>query len=186
MNIQSIFPTCILQDSNIDLANALLPLCNKYTSLTKDNLLNIDNFPSTLGSDDLNPAVMSEPLVQQTLSMIIMTYAAQLADASGMNYNEIDFKPYGFFSSMNRNAYLRRHMHHQCTFSGIIYLEVGDDVPPLVLFNPKPISVFNSEIQNTHFIEPKAGNIILWNSWMEHEVPQKLNDNPRKAFSFNI
>jgi hypothetical protein len=186
MNIQSIFPTCILQDSNIDLANALLPLCNKYTSLTKDNLLNIDNFPSTLGSNDLNPVVMSEPLVQQTLSMIIMTYAAQLADASGMDYNQIDFKPYGFFSSMNRNAYLRRHMHHQCTFSGIIYLEVGDDVPPLVLFNPKPISVFNSEIQNTHFIEPKAGNIILWNSWVEHEVPQKLNDNPRKAFSFNI
>lgn len=186
MSIQSIFPTCILQDSNTDLANALLPLCNKYTSLTTDNLLNIDNFPSTLGSNDLNPVVMSEPLVQQTLSMIIMTHAAQLANASGMNYNQIDFKPYGFFSSMHKNAYLRRHMHHQCTFSGIIYLEVGEDVPPLVLFNPKPISVFNNEIQNTHFIEPTVGNIVIWNSWMEHEVPQKLNDNPRKAFSFNI
>jgi len=186
MIIESVFPTFVLQDSNIELANTLLPLCNKYTSLTKDNLLNIDNFPSTLGSDDLNPVVMSDPVVQQTLSMIIMTYAVQLAEASEMDYNQIEFKPYGFFSSMNKNAYLRRHMHHRCTFSGIIYLEVGKDVPPLVLFNPKPISVFNGEIQNTKFIEPQAGKIVMWNSWIEHEVPQKLNDNPRKTFSFNI
>jgi hypothetical protein len=186
MILESVFPTYILQDSNIELADALLPLCNKYTALTKDNLLNIDNFPSTLGSNDLNPVVMLEPLVQQTLSTIITYYAVKLADAAGMNYDQIDFKPYGFFSSMNKNAYLRRHMHHQCTFSGIIYLEVGDDVPPLVLFNPKSISVFNNEIQNTYFIEPKVGNIVIWNAWMEHEVPQKLNNNPRKSFSFNI
>ena len=186
MILESVFPTYILQDSNIELADALLSLCNKYTALTKDNLLNIDNFPSTLGSNDLNPVVMSEPLVQQTLSTIITYYAVKLADAAGMNYDQIDFKPYGFFSSMNKNAYLRRHMHHQCTFSGIIYLEVGDDVPPLVLFNPKSISVFNNEIQNTYFIEPKVGNIVIWNAWMEHEVPQKLNNNPRKSFSFNI
>jgi hypothetical protein len=186
MIIESVFPTCILQDSNTDLANALLPLCNKYTSLTTDNLLNIDNFPSTLGSNELNPVVMSDPFVQETLRLIISNYAVKLAEAAGMNYNQIDFKPYGFFSSMNKNAYLRRHMHHNCTFSGIIYLEIGEDVPPLVLFNPKPISVFNNEIQNTKFIGPKAGNIVMWNAWMEHEVPQKINDNPRKSFSFNI
>jgi uncharacterized protein (TIGR02466 family) len=186
MQIDSIFPTCILRDSDLDLAKELLPLCNKYTSATNDTLLNIDNYPSTLGSDDLNPLVNNEIIVRNVLYTIINKYAPILADSMGMDFESIDFKPYGFFSSMHRHAFLRKHMHHHCTFSGSIYLEIEGDVPPLVLHNPKSISVFTNQVNNTTFIHPKAGDIVMWNSWLEHEVPQMTESCIRKAFSFNI
>jgi len=186
MQIESIFPTCILRDSNFDLVQQLLPLCNKYTSVTKETLLNIDNYPSTLGSDELNPLVNNEPMVRNALYTIITKYAPILANSMGMDFDSIEFKPYGFFSSMHKNAFLRKHMHHYCTFSGSVYLEIDGDVPPLVLHNPKLVSVFTNQVNNTTIIHPKAGDVVIWNSWLEHEVPQMIESCTRKAFSFNI
>jgi len=186
MQIDSIFPTCILRDSDLSLAEELLPLCNQYTSASRDTLLNIDNYPSTLGSSELNPLVNSEPLVRKALYTIINKYAPALAESMGMSFESIEFKPYGFFSSMHKHAFLRKHMHHYCTFSGTVYLEIDGDAPPLVLHNPRPISVFTNQVGNTTIIHPKAGDIVMWNSWLEHEVPQMTESCTRKAFSFNI
>jgi len=27
---------------------------------------------------------------------------------------------------------------------------------------------------------------MIWDHWLDHEVREKINDEPRKAFSFNI
>ena len=95
---------------------------------------------------------------------------------------------------MERNAYLRKHSHLDCSFSGIVYLETGEDVPPLVLYDPRPVRLFyNYPVSKMppkddpiHVIHPKKGMIVLFDAWLEHEVYQKLNDNPRKTFVFNL
>lgn len=186
MFVNQLFPTCVLIDENLEMARALLPLCEKYTNITQSNLLYTANFPSTLSDKELIPYVNGEPLVQDFMQLIATTHVKKLADTCGMSYNKINFRPFGFFSSMNKYAYLRKHMHKECSFSGTFYLEVEEDAPPLIFYDPRPLASVSGNTPHTMAITPKTGMILLWESWLEHEIPQKLNDNARKVFSFNI
>jgi uncharacterized protein (TIGR02466 family) len=186
MFVDQIFPTNVLIAENLEMANLLLPICEKYTDITQSNLLHISNFPSTLSDRDLMAHVNTEPVVQDFMKLIATTYVRKLAESSNIIYSDIEFKPYGFFSSMNKYAYLRKHLHKDCSFSGTFYLKVDEDVPPLVFYDPRPIASVVNKAPHTLSITPKTGMLLLWESWLEHEIPQKLNDNARKTFSFNI
>jgi uncharacterized protein (TIGR02466 family) len=186
MFVDQLFPTCVLVDENIELAKLLLPLCEKYTNNTNSNLLHTANFPSTLSDRDLTPHVNAEPLVQEFMELIATTHVKKLAESCQIKYENILLRPFGFFSSMKKHAYLRKHMHKDCSFSGTFYLEVDEDVPPIVFYDPRQIASVVGHTPHALSIPPKTGMILLWESWLEHEIPQKLNDNSRKVFSFNI
>jgi hypothetical protein len=180
-NIVDTFPTKILISENLELAEKLLPLCNKYTEITETTLLDIPNYPSTLRNEKLNKQINSEPIVIEAFDYIeklIKEYTGKSfvsweASAHG-NEN------YGFFSSMNKGAFLRKHKHLHCTYSGLIYLEVGENVPSLIMHNPNPFDY------GTIKIEAIKGRVLMWPCWLEHELEMKMNDNPRKVFSFNV
>jgi len=193
IEIRELFPTCISIDENLMLAKALLPLCDKYIELSNSNCANIENFPSTIYENELTTQIMAEPLVQEAFHWIINYPLARL-----LGHRNIEFpgkhRPFGFFSSMNKGAYLDKHWHNDCYFSGLLYLDVGDDVPDIIIHDPRPVEKFihypkfyNMRTNSgTHNIKPKSGMILLWDSWLEHQTHQKLNDNPRKTFVFNI
>jgi len=193
IEIRELFPTCISIDENLMLAKALLPLCDKYVALSNSNCANIENFPSTIYENELTAQIMAEPLVQEAFHWIINYPLARL-----LGHRNIEFpgkhRPFGFFSSMNKGAYLDKHWHNDCYFSGLLYLDVGDDVPDVIIHDPRPVEkfIYYPKLYNmrtnsgTHNIKPKTGMILLWDSWLEHQVHQKLNDNPRKTFVFNI
>jgi uncharacterized protein (TIGR02466 family) len=185
IEIDRIFPTCIVKSTNLDIAASLLSICDKYLPDTDTALFGVDNFPTTYNSK-LNQEVNSELVVRQVLSYIINNHAAALAEECGIPYNEIKFNPYGFFHSMKQYAYMKRHMHSNATFSGIVYLDIGEDVPPIVFHDPRTASVFGDNRSHEFEVKPETGMIMLWNAWLEHEIPQKLNDNVRKVFAFNI
>lgn len=191
--IKELFPTYLLEFESIELAEALLPLCDHYTALSNTNCLHIDNFPTTLYDRTLERQVMEEPLVKQALE-----YVTEVCLRPFLEHRDLDLpkslNPFGFFSTMEKHAYLRKHAHLDCAFSGIIYLEVGEDVPPLVMYDPRPVrNFYNYPVKKMpprddpiHVIRPTKGKILLWDAWLEHEVYQKMNDNPRKTFVFNL
>lgn len=187
MKINNFFPTRVLSDVNVEFAEKLLPLCNKYTSLTDSGLLGTENYPSTLANEKFNVLVNSELEVLEFFDYLLENYAKPLIETKGVEYEKSMFKPYGFFSSMHKHAFLRKHAHQECTFSGTFYLDVGQDVPPLVIHDPRPFTKFDTnQLQSQVIIPPKTGLLLMWDNWVEHEVFQKSNDEPRKAFSFNI
>lgn len=187
IQVDRFFPTCVVKSVNLDIANALLPICEKYIAVSNTTLLNTDNFPTTLYNTKLNSSVNQEPVVQQVLSYVINNHAGALAEECGIDYNAINFRPYGFFSSMNKYAFLKRHMHCNATFAGLVYLDIGEDVPPICFHDPRQAATFgDSTASHVVEVKPENGMIMLWNAWLEHEIPQKLNDNARKVFSFNL
>jgi hypothetical protein len=187
MKINSFFPTRVLSDVNLEFAEKLLPLCDKYTSITDSGLLNTENYPSTLNNDKFNQLVNSEPEVLDFFDFILENYAKPLIETKGVMYDRSMFRPYGWFSSMHRHAFLRKHSHQDCIFSGTFYLDTGPNVPPLVIHDPRPFTKFDSNhLQSEVIITPKTGLLLMWDNWIEHEVFQKSNDEPRKTFSFNI
>ena len=193
IEVRELFPTCIVIDENPILAQALLPLCNKYTEMSETNCLHIENFPSTLFDRELTQQVMAEPLVEEALSYIVTWVLPRLLNHRNIK-SPTKLRPFGFFSSMEKYAYLRKHAHLDCSFSGLMYLEVGENVPDLLIHDPRPVTKFISypmeQVTRTnelsHVIKPEPGMILLWESWLEHEVYQKMNDEPRKTFVFNL
>lgn len=187
MKINNFFPTRVLSDIHVEFAEKLLPLCDKYTCLTDSGLLGTENYPSTLANEKFNALVNSELEVVEFFNYLLETCARPLIEAKGVVYENSMFKPYGFFSSMNKYAFLRKHAHQECTFSGTFYLDAGPNVPPLVIHDPRPLTKFDTnQLQSQVIITPKKGLLLMWDNWVEHEVFQKFNDEPRKAFSFNI
>lgn len=190
MTLHPLFPT-VIYSNYIDeiLRTELLNLCNQYTENTQSNLLGIKNFPSTLHeTSEVSQEINNHPVVKKTFE-VIKSHVKELLISRKQRYFEEDLKPYGFFSDMKKGSYLRKHAHKDCLFSGIIYLEIGDNVPPLVFHDPRPFTVFeSSKYENIPVVpvDPQKGMILIWDHWLEHEVYQKENDNPRKSFTFNV
>lgn len=189
MEVINLFPTQIYKDFvNDNMRNDLLELCNHYTSVSNTNLLHIENFPSTLANDDLSYPINTSPVVKMVFNYLYEV-ANQFTQQRNQKLRNDSLQPYGFFSDMKKGAYLRKHTHKDCRFSGIIYLEVGDNVPPLVFHDPRPYTKFESSKYCTNpviTIPPQQGMMLIWDHWLEHEVYTKTNDNPRKSFTFNI
>jgi uncharacterized protein (TIGR02466 family) len=189
MELLNFFPTQIYKGFvNDNMKNDLLNLCNHYTSETTTNLLHIKNFPSTLANETLSGHINNEPVVK-----MVFNYLFEVATRFLQERNQVldcnELKPYGFFSDMKEGAYLRRHAHKDCRFSGIIYLEVGDNVPQLLFHDPRPYVQFEPSHYGGSYIQsikPENGMILLWDSWLNHEVLTKENDQPRKSFTFNL
>lgn len=190
MNFEPLFPTVLLKDYiNDELKNNLLDLCNKYTDMTQTNLLGIKHFPSTLQNWDLSLLVNNEPIVQQTFEIIINYYLKTFLEARGQPFDKETFNPYGFFSNMKKGAYLRKHSHTDCRFSGIIYLDIGEDVPDLIFHDPRPYVMFEPTRYSSNTtipVAPENNLLLIWDHWLEHEIREKTNDNPRKVFTFNV
>ena len=190
--IHSLFPTTVY---NIQIANTmrleLLDACNSVlTDVGEDHLLNIEGWNSTLHSaPDESNVINNIPIVIETFKLIKESIQDFLNQRNQPYFEEDMQHPFGFFSDMKKNGYLRRHAHLDCKFSGIIYLEVGDNVPPLVFHDPRPYTKFESSKYCTNpviTIPPQQGMMLIWDHWLEHEVYTKTNDNPRKSFTFNI
>ena len=42
-----------------------------------------------------------------------------------------------------------------------------------------------SDLCNFVYIEPSVGEVLLWESWLRHEVPMNMSDEERISISFN-
>ena len=187
----SLFPTQLVVDSDPGLAEKLLSICDYYVSRSSTNLLQQPNFPSTLYDENTTDRVNSDKIVVDALDHIHDFYIRDIMQSRGLEYKrELFGPPFGFFSSMKKGALLRKHSHQDCHFSGIIFLEVGKDVPPLTFHDPRPAPKFQTEgfkTKDTIDIWPEEGMIMIWDHWLEHEIMREhYSDDPRKVFSFNI
>lgn len=86
------------------------------------------------------------------------------------------------------------HIHPQSVISGTFYVDVPPGAsalkfedPRLGLFMNSPSVSLNAKKTNRRFfsIEPKAGELVLFESWLRHEVPMNQSQKPRLSVSFN-
>ena len=86
------------------------------------------------------------------------------------------------------------HLHLNSVISGTYYVAVPDGAGPIVFEDPRlamqmaaPPRKDNPPRQlQTHVSEtPKAGSLLLWESWLRHEVPLNRATGNRISISFN-
>jgi uncharacterized protein (TIGR02466 family) len=86
------------------------------------------------------------------------------------------------------------HLHPRSIISGTFYVEVPAGASALKLEDPRlglmmaaPGRKPRARLDNRTFvsIEPKAGTLLLWESWLRHEVTANRARTPRISISFN-
>lgn len=97
-------------------------------------------------------------------------------------------------NSMGQGTHHTMHTHPLCVISGVYYVNAPKGSSPLKIEDPRmgllmaspPRKASAPEIEQNYLkIQPKAGDFVLFESWMRHEVPPHRGDQRRLSISFN-
>ncbi|NEX94103.1 TIGR02466 family protein [Caulobacter sp. 17J65-9] len=86
------------------------------------------------------------------------------------------------------------HIHPHSVVSGTFYVNVPEGASALKLEDPRlammmaaPTRRADAALQRRPFVylQPAAGDVILWESWLRHEVPANAAKQERISVSFN-
>ncbi|WP_068118554.1 2OG-Fe(II) oxygenase family protein [Tropicimonas marinistellae] len=86
------------------------------------------------------------------------------------------------------------HIHPHSVISGTTYVAMPEGASALKLEDPRsgrmmaaPARKKNArrELQTFIYMKPAVGEVLLWESWLRHEVPMNMSDDERISVSFN-
>ena len=86
------------------------------------------------------------------------------------------------------------HLHPHSVISGTTYISMPKGTsaikfedPRLAMMMASPSRKENArlELKNFIYMEPKLGEVLLWESWLRHEVQMNMADEERISVSFN-
>ncbi len=86
------------------------------------------------------------------------------------------------------------HIHPHSVISGTTYVAMPEGTSALKLEDPRlpmmmmaPVVRKNAgqELQRFVYVQPKVGDVLLWESWLRHEVPMNMAEDERISVSFN-
>lgn len=86
------------------------------------------------------------------------------------------------------------HIHPHSVISGTTYIAVPDGAsaikfedPRLAMMMAAPARIKDArpELRTFSYVAPKPGDVLLWESWLRHEVPLNMAEEERISVSFN-
>lgn len=86
------------------------------------------------------------------------------------------------------------HIHPHCVLSGTYYVKVPDGASslkfedprlPMMMSAPAPREEADDDHRRFIYVAPKAGDVLLWESWLRHEVTVNRATTSRISVSFN-
>lgn len=86
------------------------------------------------------------------------------------------------------------HIHPHSVISGTTYVKMPEGAPALKLEDPRSQMMMaaparrkdaREEMQQFVYVKPAVGDVLLWESWLRHEVPMNMAEDDRISVSFN-
>ena len=86
------------------------------------------------------------------------------------------------------------HIHPHSVISGTTYvampegtsaLKLEDPRLPMMMHAPLRRKEAGQELQPFVYVKPTVGDVLLWESWLRHEVPMNMAEDERISVSFN-
>jgi uncharacterized protein (TIGR02466 family) len=86
------------------------------------------------------------------------------------------------------------HIHPHSVISGTTYVAMPDGASALKLEDPRlqmmmaaptRIKGAREELRPFIYVAPEPGEVLLWESWLRHEVPMNMSEDDRISVSFN-
>ena len=86
------------------------------------------------------------------------------------------------------------HIHPHTVISGTTYVAMPKGTSALKFEDPRHAMMMAApprmkdapeELQGFVYVKPDVGDVLLWESWLRHEVPMNLSEDNRISVSFN-
>jgi len=86
------------------------------------------------------------------------------------------------------------HIHPHSVISGTTYVAMPEGTSALKLEDPRLAMMMTAPMPNKEapealrrfvYVQPEVGDVLLWESWLRHEVPMNMADDERISVSFN-
>ncbi|NQZ72089.1 MAG: hypothetical protein HRT60_03385 [Dinoroseobacter sp.] len=86
------------------------------------------------------------------------------------------------------------HLHPHSVISGTTYVSMPEGTSALKLEDPRSARMMAApgrtkdapqKLQPFVYIQPSVGDVLLWESWLRHEVPMNMSEDERISVSFN-
>lgn len=86
------------------------------------------------------------------------------------------------------------HIHPHSVVSGTTYVTIPEGASAIKFEDPRlqmmmaapaRLKTARPELRSFHYVQPKPGDVLLWESWLRHEVPVNMAEDERISISFN-
>jgi uncharacterized protein (TIGR02466 family) len=86
------------------------------------------------------------------------------------------------------------HLHPHSVISGTTYVTVPKGASAIKFEDPRHSMMMaapnrnpdaREELKSFVYVQPEAGEVLLWESWLRHEVPINMSEEERISISFN-
>ncbi|WP_370270600.1 2OG-Fe(II) oxygenase family protein [Nioella sp.] len=86
------------------------------------------------------------------------------------------------------------HLHPHSVISGTTYVSMPEGASALKLEDPRSGRMMASparkkgareDLRTFIYVKPEVGDVLLWESWLRHEVPMNMAEEERISVSFN-
>ena len=198
--IHQYFPTYLYQaqlvPSKSKLTKALLKECYIFSEVDAEGIeWSKKNYPGGYtGYGSMANMYQVSPYFDE-LKKLIDPHVYQFVKHMEMDCRPQDIKMCSLWINiMPKGVTHSMHIHPLSVISGTFYVQVPKGTRGLKLEDPRmtnfmasPARVPNAKTINQRFIEakPNAGQILLFESWMKHEVPPNPTNEDRISISFN-
>jgi len=87
------------------------------------------------------------------------------------------------------------HIHPHSVISGTTYVAMPEGASALKLEDPRSSRMMAApprrkdarrDLQPFVYVAPEVGEVLLWESWLRHEVPMNMSEKDRISVSFNF
>lgn len=187
MIINQIFSNFVLENTlSIDLNNLKEKINTKKDSLENRISSNIGGWQST----DLDINLFSKELYNEIIKN-------SLAGFSYLGLKNLQPKINNSWININyKNNFNDRHMHKGSILSGVFYVSTTSDSGKIIFYNPNDkltffissnlIEEFNILNSSVWQFDPHDNLLLLFPSWLEHQVMPNASQKNRISIAFNI
>jgi uncharacterized protein (TIGR02466 family) len=86
------------------------------------------------------------------------------------------------------------HIHPHSVISGTTYVNMPTETSAIKFEDPRsammmaaPVRKIDArdEMRSFFYVAPDVGDVLLWESWLRHEVPVNMAEDERISISFN-
>ena len=148
-------------------------------------------YTSYASLNDLPTRDPSIAALKRLLDRRAATFADELAFELGGKKPRLDSL---WVNLLRPGGHHSAHLHPHSFLSGTFYVEIPgtrgairfeDPRLPMMMAAPLRLKKAPQELQSFVYMTPEVGEVLLWESWLRHEVPMNMAEAERVSVSFN-
>lgn len=188
---RSLFPTLLYE---VELGNAALldELAHSIRSLARDDAAGIawsrdKNYRGYTSYSSLNDLPKRDPAFTD-LAKLLGRHAAKFAEAAAFDLPRKPRLDSLWVNLLKAGGQHSGHIHPHAIISGTFYVEVPPASGAIRFEDPRLPLMMAAPTREDSFVtvQPRPGLLLLWESWLRHEVLTGTGKGERLSISFNF